>query len=115
MRTEIVEHGTTVVEQCLDVNEFKRLVAVLENALAQIETPASFPLELKSLLEIVGIGAPEDARSFRSARRGRVICWGSFNSNEHFAQFCPAVGADDNHLTPFKVVAIRVETAHLTP
>jgi hypothetical protein len=42
MRTEVMEHDATVVEQRLDVDELERRVMILDHTLAEFKTPRSF-------------------------------------------------------------------------
>src|SRR5437879_5906471 len=61
MGTEVMEHGATVVEQGLDIDQLHRLVAVLDDPLTEVKAPGPFLLEPAGVFEIVGAGGSEDA------------------------------------------------------
>lgn len=113
--TEVMEHGApVVVEQRLDVDELQRLFAVPDDPLAEVEASGAFQLEPAGAVEIVTGGSAENAGRFGRGR-WRGASRRCFDLDQHLAQFCPAVRADDNGLATFEVGRVRGETAHLMP
>ncbi len=109
-----MEYGAAVVEQELDVKKFKRLVAILDDALAELKTLGPFQLELAGALEILVVGDSED--SGRPWRSGWVRPFrGCDDLDQHLAQFRPSMGADDDGLAAFELGRIRGETTYLVP
>ena len=71
--TEVMEHGASVVEQGLDVDELQRLFAILDDPLAEVKAAGAFQLELAGAFEIVAVGGSEDAGRLRWGGWGSVF------------------------------------------
>jgi hypothetical protein len=112
--TEVMEHRAPVIKQRLDVDELQRLFAILDDSLAKVEASGAFQLEPAGVVEIVTSGGAENTGRIRQGGCGGVSRR-YFDLDQHFAQFCPAVRANDNGLTTFQVGRVRGETAHLMP
>jgi hypothetical protein len=106
MRPEVVEDGSALIEQRLDIDQIQGPDTVPEDLLADGEVTRSLQRGLSSALQILGAGCPEHpGRADLRRERCCSLRWGALEEN--LTQLGSAMRSDDDDLTSLQTRCFR--------